>query len=47
MDFFIFWCFDVFSKIVNGECDLIWVIVDVVIEFCEGEGDEEDVFFFG
>ena len=34
-------CLDVLSKISNGERDLIRVIVDVVVELREGEGDEE------
>ncbi|OXB39504.1 hypothetical protein LQV05_000649 [Cryptococcus neoformans] len=35
-------CLDVLSKISNGERDLIRVVVDVVTELREGEGDEED-----
>lgn len=35
-------CLDVLSKIANGERDLIRVVVDVVTELREGEGDEED-----
>ncbi|WVQ70731.1 hypothetical protein IAR50_000253 [Cryptococcus sp. DSM 104548] len=35
-------CLDVLSKIANGERDLIRVVVDVVTELREGDGDEED-----
>jgi condensin complex subunit 3 len=34
-------CLDVLSKISNGERDLIRVVVDVITELREGEGDEE------
>lgn len=34
-------CLDVLSKIANGERDLIRVVVDVVTELREGEGDED------
>jgi condensin complex subunit 3 len=34
-------CLDVLSKISNGERDLIRVVVDVVTELREGDGDEE------
>ncbi|AAW41180.1 mitotic chromosome condensation-related protein, putative [Cryptococcus deneoformans JEC21] len=40
-------CLDVLSKIANGERDLIRVIVDVVTELREGEGDEEDALSSG
>ncbi|TYJ51732.1 hypothetical protein B9479_007684 [Cryptococcus floricola] len=40
-------CLDVLSKIANGERDLIRVVVDVVTELREGEGDEEDGPSFG
>ncbi|WWD20683.1 hypothetical protein CI109_105159 [Kwoniella shandongensis] len=35
-------CLDVLSKIANGERDLIRVVVDVVTELREGEGDEDE-----
>ncbi|KAK8850500.1 hypothetical protein IAR55_004418 [Kwoniella newhampshirensis] len=35
-------CLDVVSKIANGERDLIRVVVDVVTELREGEGDEDE-----
>lgn len=34
-------CLDILSKITNGERDLIRVVVDVVTELREGEGEEE------
>jgi condensin complex subunit 3 len=34
-------CLDVLSKISNGERDLIRVVVDVVTELREGEGDDD------
>lgn len=40
-------CMDVLSKISTGERDLIRVIVDVVVELREGEGEgEEEVGVF-
>ena len=36
-------CIDVLSKIANGERDLIRVVVDVVTELREGDGDEEQL----
>ncbi|WVQ85926.1 hypothetical protein IAT38_008094 [Cryptococcus sp. DSM 104549] len=35
-------CLDVLSKIANGERDLIRVVVDVVTELREGDGDEDE-----
>lgn len=34
-------CMDILCKIANSERDLIRVVVDVVSELREGEGDEE------
>ena len=36
-------CLDVLSKISNGERDLIRLIVDVIVELREFEGETEEV----
>ena len=36
-------CMDILCKIANSERDLIRVVVDVVSELREGEGDEEEL----
>lgn len=39
-------CLDVLTKISDGERDLIRVIVDVITELREGDGDEEVTFHY-